>query len=72
MNISLLVISEYGSIERVRTPFSVYNINSPEFIYGKLFTVDSILMENDEILFAIDGRNYKHGCFEIYLNPSAT
>jgi hypothetical protein len=66
---SLLVVSESGNLERVYIPITVYSINLNEFKYGKMFSVDSILMEKDEILFVIDGRKYKHGYFEIYLNP---
>jgi hypothetical protein len=72
MNKSLLIISEYGNIERVRTPFTVYNINSPEHKYGKLFIVESILLEEERIYFVIDRERYEHRYFEIAISSFPT
>jgi hypothetical protein len=69
MSESLLVISTIGKLERVHIPITVYNINLRKYDYGKMFTVDSIIMTEDEIIYIIKGRKYKHGFFEIYLNP---
>lgn len=69
MKQSLLVVSEFGNLERVYTPITVYNLNSTKWKYGKLFSIQSVILEETKIYFVIDGERYEHGYFEIFLNP---
>jgi hypothetical protein len=69
MKQSLLVVSEFGNLERVYTPLTVYNLKSPKWKYGQSFSIQTIILENDKIYFVIDGDRYEHGYFEIYLKP---
>jgi hypothetical protein len=69
MKQSLLVVSKSGNMKRVYTPFAAYNINSPLWRYGKIFIIDSIILEQTKIYFVIDGERYEHGYFEIFLRP---